>query len=375
MLYNERGCTNLKENRRMEALDGVRVISMLCIVCWHFYLNIYQKNYNITPFRTIVYPVSRIGYYSVEVFFLLSGFCIAYNYKKKIADYTLVEFITRRFKKIVPLALMVTIVSLAIQMFDVCFTNGSWAYKTPIDFYHILLNLFFMQTGWIENDYLFPYNAPQWFLCILLICYILYWIISRKQNTYLWACVSMCLLGYACMIRELDIPFLYTVNGRGYLAFFLGCILYEFDKKFSEKEKQMLAYIGIIINGILCLLVCKYGLEAILGQNVQLVFTVFIFPIYIISVLNIGVMNKFFLLRPLQIMKKYTFSIYLWHQPFMIALRILDDYFNLNINYNTIAAFVGIWAVIFLIGIFSYHILEMKLIPFLLLLWKKLCLS
>lgn len=351
------------EKKVLAELDGIRVLAMSFIVCWHFYLNICQKQYEFTPFRSIIYPASKIGYYSVEVFFLLSGFCIAYHYKETINTYSLAQFIKKRLIGIFPLATVVTVVSLIIQIIDVYLTNGKWAYKTPIDLYHIILNFSLMQTGWIENDYPFPYNAPQWFLCILVLCYIIYWLISHlTEEGYLYACIAMCFIGYACMIKIFDIPFLYVMNGRGYLGFFLGCILYEFDSHVIERRKKAFAYLGLFINGILLVLICKYGLEVILGKNVQLIFTIFVFPIFIISALNLEWIKRALSLRVIQAIKKYVMSIFLWHQPFMIALRICDDYLGLGIAFDSGLVCIEVFIGILLVGILSYHLLERKLL-------------
>ena len=105
----------VKKKERLYTLDGLRGISC-CVIAflWH-YLNMQPYDQGM-PFQTIFDLFYRFGQYFVEVFFVLSGFVMAYTYKEKIEKgLGLVEYMLKRYKHIWPLMIVTLIVTTLLQ--------------------------------------------------------------------------------------------------------------------------------------------------------------------------------------------------------------------------------------------------------------------
>ena len=80
-------------------IDGLRAIAVISVVIFHFG---YAPN----------------GFLGVDVFFVISGYLITniiYN-KVLINDFSLVDFFTRRIKRIIPLVSFISLVSLVLGL-------------------------------------------------------------------------------------------------------------------------------------------------------------------------------------------------------------------------------------------------------------------
>ncbi len=107
--------------------------------------------------------------------------------------------------------------------------------------YHLVLNLLGIQCGLLGVE--FSFNAPTWFVSVLLVCYVLYWLIlyllRHSKEAIPCFYMIMAVLGGALILKdELSEPFFNVMIGRGLLNFFIGAILgriYRWRKNFNEK--------------------------------------------------------------------------------------------------------------------------------------------
>lgn len=115
-------------------------------------------------------------------------------------------------------------------------------------------------------------NNPIWFLCVLLICYSLFYMIMRMTNKYKWPVsygfLCMIFIGLAASTYALELPFLNGAVGRGYYSFFMGCIIAILIERSKDKRKL---YFPAFVQICVYILPLFFGLDfCIITGNCQL---------------------------------------------------------------------------------------------------------
>lgn len=144
------------------------------------------------------------------------------------------------------------------------------------------------------------------------------------------------------------------------MCFFLGCLLYEFYMKCTDKVQKMYSYFGLITIAVLVLLSIKHSISSVFGKF-QLSFILFICPVIIISALNI--LNKLLSIKPLIFLSKLSMSIYLWHIFIFNIIIKLNITLDLNLSYKSQAFFLCSLALVLFLSATSYYLLEKRFIP------------
>ncbi|MGP8259865.1 MAG: acyltransferase family protein [Acidobacteriaceae bacterium] len=115
----------------MPALTGLRALLALGIMFFHF----------TPPHMQLLSPVIDSAYVFVGVFFLLSGFVLAYNYSGRSVPLRKREFWRARFARVYPIYLL----SLAISF---TMLQAEWHARTHVDFFTGLILTPLLLQGW-----------------------------------------------------------------------------------------------------------------------------------------------------------------------------------------------------------------------------------
>jgi peptidoglycan/LPS O-acetylase OafA/YrhL len=207
-----------------EVVDGLRGLAVLLVLCFHTWLYSW-----LTPALTLfgvavpVAIVPRSGYLGVDLFFLISGFCLCFPYARAHLEGTRAPeaggFAERRFMKIVPsyaLALAAT----------VCVAFAT--FSGPADLGRTLLNhLLFVNNSF--DDRLGGVNAVFWSLAIEVQFYLIFPFVVR-----------------AFVRRPLPVALVMCAAALGYRLALAGCCL--------EREtvmRQLPAYLDVFACGML----------------------------------------------------------------------------------------------------------------------------
>lgn len=150
----------------LPALTGLRAFTAANIVFFHFW--------NPEWFGPLA-PMMNNGYVSVNFFFILSGFILAYNYTDRHAAgrFATREFWRTRVTRLYPVYLLGLLISLPILQLE-------WRYQTRAHFWQGLVLTPLMQQGWSPLLATF-WNTPAWTLSCEVTFYLLFpWLLTLR---------------------------------------------------------------------------------------------------------------------------------------------------------------------------------------------------
>lgn len=202
----------------LNALTGIRFIAALHVVLFH-YLNPARLDLA-HPAHYATYHLIRYGYVGVSVFFVLSGFVLAYNYPFFDTRADRRRFWRARFARIYPLYLAALLLSLPIfisytqfgSLFDVIKAGGKVGIEAA------LLNAW---TPWTSCGI----NCPGWSLSAEAFFYVVFPFIIpafRRLGSRRLLALAAGLWGMAVIL-----PFLYTLAGGSVAADTHGKVLFR----------------------------------------------------------------------------------------------------------------------------------------------------
>lgn len=350
----------MKNIKRLTALDGLRGVAALGVAFFWHYQHFAPREY---PFSNAGYWFYRYGFSLVDLFFVISGFVFCYVYKERISAgrVSLREFGILRFSRLYPLHFATLIIVAALQIVRGMAGKGFFIYPSN-DVYHFILNVLFVQNGWFVHD--FSFNAPSWSVSVELIAYTIFFAIvfysGRKRFNANMVFILMILLGLSIKEYQLDVPLLNQETYRVFIGFFTGCLTYELNA-FMHRKNIARGFTGLTFISFLILVVgtLLFG-HKILGDW-QTVYAIAVFPMGIILILNIKVLNLIFSLKPMKYLGDISYSIYLLHFPAQLVVKTLDDLLELNINYSSRVFFIVFMISTIAVSAVIYEVFEKPL--------------
>ena len=137
----------------LPALNGLRALLALGIMFFHF----------TPPHMQLVAPVIDTAYALVAVFFLLSGYVLAYNYVDRPAPLVKREFWRARFARLYPVYLLSLAISLPML-------QAEWHAHSHSDFFAGLVLTPLLLQGWFPTLATF-WNTVAWTLSVEVLLY------------------------------------------------------------------------------------------------------------------------------------------------------------------------------------------------------------
>ena len=325
----------MEDRKYFYALDGLRGIAAFIIAfIWHYRWNFNPQNG--LPFEKLFWPFYQYGEGVVELFFMISGFTMAYCYTDKIFSkaITFKNYILKRLSHIYPIFFISTFAVIVLQYIHIKLTGITFI-VSHFDFLHFVMNIFLVQNG-IFGDEL-SFNGVAWCIPIEFACYIILYIILVLSNkngckaAHIYA-LFIVFWSIVLMFNLHGVPFLNTQNARGQCCFFLGALLhYLYIKKRDIRAINYLIFGSVI-------LILAVMLQFDLSQNIVLagiILKLVILPIVVWMAINIKTLEIILGCKMLRLLGKLSLSLYLWHFPAEIFISDLDNAFQLNIDYSS----------------------------------------
>ncbi len=353
----------LTKKAQLYQLDSLRGIAAIFIVILHFsaYLTplISQKVLTCTPalFRSYLF---------VDMFFILSGFVMAYTYSdkfnQKISFSEYKNFILKRFIRIYPLHIIIFLILVFFhRYFLLQFNLPEDSFVLNRNNFHILSNILLLQSsglGWGDCINCSSWNYPSWSISVEWICYFLIPLIIYKVRSLKIIGLLGILASYFAFYYFLEKDFgsidVQNVPGivRCILGMSLGVWIYKFAyKKFNTSNTTMLSSMVVLILSMHFLLV-----------DVAVVGIIAIILAFAINLPSKNFLNN----KPLKWLGDRSYSIYMLHVlvqdifNFLVRFLLKKSSWDLGLFDQLLLLCVSTIAVIIL-SHFSYIYLEKRI--------------
>jgi peptidoglycan/LPS O-acetylase OafA/YrhL len=352
----------------LERIDVLRAFAILMVVCFHFLPSVtgqYEFAWNgfwrdarevQTPLMWFLYPLT-LGWSGVSLFFVISGFCIHYSFLKHEAGSPgkpfLKQFFWKRFWRIYP-PYFITLVVFFYLMFRHPETG-----PTAGNFWlHLLLVHNFSAGAFIGI------NPAFWSLAVEMQFYLLFPLVLMlrhkvgiKNTFWFFAAVSLACRIAALFLQDWSQPptqHLWDFTLALFVDWLLGAWLAE---KWLASERLFGASSGtVLLLGILAVaLTWNKITAAFLGFTAFSLWYAALMELYLFSRKSFGRWER--MLVPVGLC---SYSIYLWHQPWLG--RVLYWLHKFGLPQTPIASLVMLPVVVLvmiLLGFVSCKLIEL----------------
>ena len=328
---------------RFVVLDGIRGVAALFVVTRHT-----EIFFGYSFFRS---------YLAVDLFFILSGFVIAYAYEEKLKNgiITLHKFIIIRLIRLYPIYFISLIFSALVLIHTLDLHHNFSTEKVINICYFMGMTALFLPTHMIGSLSLFPINGAYWSLLFELTSNILYAIFRPiLSNNILFLIVifsEIMIVLSAHHHGSLDIGFhwgawsIFSGFFRSIFGVFIGILLYRYKDTIPNlhgRYKFFIPYISIFIIGLILLSPSAGKFNAI----IDIFIVTGIFP-FLVVLASQGENKK--LEYTLLILGSASYAIYVLHAPVGQLISII-----LKDNIGSNAPISGIVLILFLITFYVF---------------------
>jgi exopolysaccharide production protein ExoZ len=267
--------------------------------------------------------LSRFGLYAVSIFYIISGYALAYVYSDKGSSVDILKYSSARFFRLAPLFYLVS----------TAFLIKAIIVNDDISFINIVLNFSFLFSVVDPSAYLatgaWSIGNEMLFYCVLLIV-----LKSPKYELALFvllvlSIISFVLFRFQILNIDASLPSQWGlyINPLNHILFFVtGLCFYQYRHFIAR-------YTGILLTCTLMLssLIFLYPAE---GGRINLVTGLTSFLLFLSSVsifLVFLILNRFslFSFLPFRFMGDISYSLYLLHPlVWFVVARILPSNFN-----------------------------------------------
>ena len=320
----------------------LRGIASLSVLIWHYQHFFFSGQAAFTPDMQPLFNYLKVfylnGYFAVQLFWCISGLvlCHAYIGKQQV---NLRGYAMARFSRLYPLHIT-TLVVVAIMQNLSQSLFGTFQVYFENDLKHFLLNLFFIQSWGLQND--FSFNAPSWSVSVEIAVYILFFVCLRTlRRTKLIGSIAM--LGLWTLVTN----FYPTIFFGECLSYFLIGVSIWFATSKATFQKSLL--IGLLSSSGSYLLLSRGQINNAAAIIITLVFAASLldrFP----TMLNQKLFKRF---------GELTYSVFLWHIPLQLVIIISVIKFDIDRSIYTSPIFlVAFLVATYTIGNFSFTYIE-----------------
>ena len=344
--------TRKKEIKKSKGINLLKFICSILIACIYHYKNDFPvgKLFDKNIFLKVI---SNYGFLLVELFFIISGYLFYVSYNKKIINKKINfnSFIKKRYKRLIPLAALTSIIMFILEYTYFKFFKEYWILKN-----NNIISLIYQVTGiqyWtnIQDSSL---NNVTWYISVLLLCYIVYFFITKYSKKvgnliYIYSLILFVIL----MTFSINIPFINYYTLRGLIAFGIGIIVAIIIEN-NDLKKISNATIPVLI--VVFILTCIFKNE-IMGYIVFYLDFI-IYPCLLINILRFEFLLKRIDIKTTELLSNISFGIYLWNLPIQLLFYIIFKISKIKIDYSNIYVFIIQIIIHIIVGIISYKYIE-----------------
>lgn len=302
--------------------------------------------------------------YVVELFFIISGILIGIKNQENYNTPFRV-FIGKRLKRLLPMTTFSTVVFMGLVIiYKVLF--GIWFSCGPLSPIMILKGLLLLYCGGALQYQNIEPNCVLWYVCVLIICYIVYWLVLfiAKHLCILprWLFIFVIFLGIGINAYSINLPFLNFYTSRGYMAFFLGVVMVDIYN--SVKNKNLLKIGSLMVSGLLVMYAfLDTSLLFSTGMDQELTLTFIIYPTIICVLICFPIFGKIFDNKLIKFLGNISFEMYICQYHVFMIIHILEELDIISFPRTDIGMFIVLGLVI-IVSIVAYLLVERPVVKF-----------
>lgn len=322
--------------RHLDALTGIRGIAAWGVVLYHIRLSLT----GILP-PEIIAGLAK-GYLAVDLFFILSGFVIWYNYAARIGGGGWVEarlFLWRRFARVWPLhgAILAAFAGLAALLL----ATGRDASGYPLA--ELPLHLLLVQNWGLTGE--LSWNHPAWSISTEFAAYLLFPLLAVALR---WERVPSWLLAVLVLVLAAGLHWWFALNGhpglgddipamglvRCLIGFAMGCLMCQLWQRWRDEPSA--GFLAVL--ALAAIVVAARSLMLPETTWVPLAF----FAMLLTLALGRGGIVRLLASKPLVWLGEVSYSTYLAHFLLFILYKLAFVDSSLQLGWAGLAGFLAL---------------------------------
>lgn len=302
--------------------------------------------------------VISLGSWGVEVFFVLSGFLMTYNYYDRKIEESNLKFAFRKIKKLYPLHIIMMVFVILLCPHGLYWNSIR---KSIISLAKLIFNIFLMQSWIPKSEFYFSLNSVSWYLSTATF---LYFVFPRNYDTFETCKKSQMILRgglilflqvIVCIFMEINKFSIYNISPKvsdnlikyiSYICplyrlgdFYMGCIIGRVfllnNKKYNNivwfSAMEALALIGIPL--FWCIDVNQIGILGMESFRYSFLYQLNAVAIVYIFSFEIGVFSKLLRSKPVMVIANLSAYGFLIHQCVIVCVKKYCPVFITQNNY------------------------------------------
>ena len=340
-----------------EATNFLRGVCALAILIFHyqhfFYTGTNAPNFKIEmqPFYGALSFFYLNGARAVQIFWCISGLILTHTYQAKTGT-NAHSFVLSRFSRLYPLHLITLLIVAMLQFSSMKSLNTFQIYESN-NKTSFFLNLLYVQS-WVPGTGL-SFNAPTWSVSIEISVYIMFFIVLKFVQRYR----ELVPISILIALQFVKVYFrTYATNLFFYecLTYFTaGVLIYFFVgrlSKLSVRSMRLVCELSLI--GCFCTAL-YYRSEV--KPSSPLWLAIGVLMVFLVAQIDGSRLAP--LLAKARIIGDLSYSVFLWHVPIQITIKLVQARFSIenSIAYNKLF-FIFFIAVTYCVGFLSYRFIE-----------------
>jgi peptidoglycan/LPS O-acetylase OafA/YrhL len=298
----------------------------------------------------------------VDLFFVLSGFILAYNYSHIFSFYgvgsKVKSFLIARFARVYPLHILILcilllLLSIKYVINEIANLSEDYLFLEGRNFAGFLANVFLIQ---IVHEQ-FSWNPPSWSISTEFFAYLVFPLLFLKRlNIQSWILIFLLFSGLIVFLYSFSEATSFPFNLiRCIYEFILGVALFQIWRRIKKFSNSLLSLFQII-----CFIVPFVAI--ILNWPTALVVLSWIFLVISLAT-NHGVLARAMAWKPFHFIGQISYSIYMIH---WLVIMLASDISNLvtkfspniNLDFLMVVKIIIVFIGTFVLSWLSYRFFE-----------------
>jgi len=357
----------------IKALSGLRIVAAVWVVLFHFrpWLDVSAPG-----FRSALAPVINCGAQGVDLFFILSGFVLTWNYLDRMGESfsmkATLHFLWLRLARVWPVYVVTLHLALAWIIFTLYVGHlpspvadqlSAVSYARQVLLVQLWFQPFFDGSSW---------DGPAWSISAEWLAYLLFGVVvlaifriarATRVRGLLWLAVAACLPPTLLLLATGHFYTPWSWLPRIVMQFTAGALACAAVRKMqlSDAGQRRAGYLSVVLCA--CIIGILYFLDAYpvakVSDSSGLVDVLFV-PLVASLAVGIGSLPRLLSTRIMVYGGYISFSLYMVHEIVHTAWNWFTAQFEIILtpSWSAKLIMVGVFAVAFLGAVLLYHFVE-----------------